>query len=271
MAERRERIPAQGDQLMSLENCWKIQKRHFLKDLLSNLVNTLWAIPYLSIRKVLEGLDKVGMEFAAGLLSKIPKSIKTEFQKEMERSIQSDFFGLRTELGERSDLAVILEHQADLKASMPGLELKVLIQEAEADIHQVVADFCTTRNGFTDLAASSGLVLVARRFFNDSSLNIIGISKRWAGQWARKDATSHFLLGPKLGKLYYQYAPAPPASSKEIFLATIYSIVILALFSTIVNILSYPVQNKLGFQKKQFQKLIQAVEDKLLLRFTVGR
>jgi len=267
LAKRREIIPVQGEELMGLKSCWHIQRHHFLKDLIWNPLNTLWAIPYLSIRKVFEVGEKLGVEIAGTLLPKIPKSVKTGFQREMERKIQVELFGLSNHPGEKSELARELEKDELLRLLLAKPEWQEAVAEAEADIRKVIADFCTTHNGFTDLAASGGVLLVAQRIFRDSSLDIFGIARRWAGKWAKDKAVSNFVFGRKLGGWFYQVVPPPAATSKQIFWATTFSLALLSLFSTAVNILSYPVQNKIGFQKKQMDGLIQAVEDKLLLRF----
>ena len=103
--------------------------------------------------------------------------------------------------------------------------------------------------------SSFGIVLAAQYFFGNKSLDIFGIGKSWAGHWSKQKAESHFILGRKIGHLFYKVAPPPPPPSNDVWFATAMAIGMLAVFSTVVSILSYPVQNTLGFQQTQLEKL----------------
>lgn len=264
---RKQDMATRWTEIVHIQNCRRIQQRHFLKDLVLNPINTLWAIPYLTVRKFIEGAEKIGIDLPDNLISMIPKSFKTGFQAEMEREIQTKVFGLP---GPESDSALEKEIESDplLTSAIPRYERQLLIDDAETDIRKAVADFCGVHNGFTDLAASLGVVWVARKFFHDGSLDVFGIGKKMAAGWAREDAVSGFFLGRSAGNFYYDLAGAPKPSSKQMFLGTAISMFLLALFSTLVNVMSYPVQSQLGFKRKQIDRLLRNVEDRVLLRFT---
>ncbi len=96
------------------------------------------------------------------------------------------------------------------------------------------------------------------------------MGRRWAAFWAREDAVKGFFLGKDLGRTFYSFVHPPPPTTPQVFMATTIGLVLLALFSTGMSALSYPTRGKLGIEKKQLEKLIQSVEDKLILRFTKG-
>ncbi|MGZ3684775.1 MAG: DUF6635 family protein [Bdellovibrionota bacterium] len=267
---RRERIPGLLSQYLSLKECAKIQTRHFAKDLACNPLNTLWAIPYMSIRKVLEIFEKLGLELARSVIPMVPRAIKTDFQREVERLIQVELFGFPTEAIERSDLAKELDSHDEIRHYLASGQGRSLLAGAEADIRKEIAQYCEMQNGFTDLAASGGTILFAQTFFGDRSLDVFAMGRRWSALWARRKAEQHFFLGKRLGHEFYKVVHAPPPTTGQIYLATAAFLALLALFSTSVNVFSYPTRALAGLEKKQLEKLLQSVEDKLLLRFTKG-
>lgn len=84
MAERRSRITPFVDRHFPLEETIAIQKRSFLSDLLCYPINTLWAIPYVFIKKTGDSLDKLGWAAAQSLVSIVPSGMKRRYQLEME-------------------------------------------------------------------------------------------------------------------------------------------------------------------------------------------
>lgn len=265
---RKQEIPKEWADIVRVENCRQIQRRHFFLDLVLTPLNTLWAIPYLTYKKFLEGAEKLGVDVPEAATSMVPKSFKTGFQREMERTLQTRLFALSGRGHPDSALERELEADPVIRAAVPKHELQVLAHQAEGDIRKAVADFCAVHNGFTDLAASVGMLWVGRKFFRDGSLDVFGFGRRIAAGWARDDAVKTFFLGEDVGDFWYGLAGAPEPSRKQRLIATALSMLLLAIFATVVNVLSYPVQSRLGFKKKQLDRLLRSVEDRVLLRFT---
>jgi hypothetical protein len=113
-------------------------------------------------------------------------------------------------------------------------------------------------------------VILSERLFHDRSLDIFAIGRKVASLWAKNDAASHFVFGKSLGKAFYKVAAAPPPTTTQVVITTGVAILLLALFSTGVAILSHPLQKKLGFRQRQLENLIQTVNDKLLVELTRG-
>ena len=265
---RRERVPAFIEKSLSLQNCAKVQARHFVKDVVLNPINTLWAIPYVAVRKVLEAGEKLGWEGANILIPAIPRSARTSFHKEMERTILVDLFGLDAVGSTKSELAHSLESRSDFKSVFDNPTWSALRAQIEGDVRACVSEYCNVQNGFNDLACSGGIVIAAQYFFGDRSLDLFAMGRRWAALWSHQRAVTKFPLGHKLGKLFYRVVPAPPPTSKEVYLATGIALGALAFFSTVVSVFGFPARNALGFQRPQIDKLIQSIEDKILLRLT---
>ena len=251
---------------LDLKECLAIQKRHLVADLVRNPINAFWAIPSLSIRKGLEVSEKLGWAKASSLLPRIPQAFRTGFQMEVEKLIAQEIFGVN-DIG-RSALARELEIDPGLKEQLGKEALDELVGLAEAELKSEIRSHCSKQNGFTDLVASTGVVLFADKTFGDSSLDVFGLGRKFASLWARKDAENGFFLGKSLGRAFYSVAPPPPPTTTQVFLTTTVAILLLALFSTAVGVLSYPVQTKLGFRRKQLDLLVESVGDKLLLKLT---
>jgi hypothetical protein len=252
---------------LTLRDCFELQKRHFAKDFLRNPINALWSIPYFSIRKICEASEKVGWDTGKSILQKVPQALKTDFQKEVEKLTASQVFGLGDSLS-ADRLACELEKESVLKQSMTERQWKDLLALARKQIQNALSESCSRQTGFSDLAATAGIFLFSELRFHDRTLDIFGIGRRVAGLWARDKAVSEFAFGKKLGKAFYGVVPAPPPSTSQIVLATAIGIAIVALFSTVVGMLSYPVQTRLGFRKKQLESLIDSLSDRLLIDLT---
>ena len=245
-----------------LKECFTIQKSHFAKDLFLNPINAILAIVFLSIRKAQEISEKLGWQGAVVFLQKFPLAVRTDFQKHMEVLISEEIFGLSTDDNSASELTCELEKQAAIKEQFD------LITLAEAETQAEIRAHFIKQNGFTDLFASFGILIIGKINFGDKSLDIFDIGKNFASRWAKSDAESHFVFGKNMGKEFYSLAKAPAPTTTQIIISTSVVILALALFSTLVSVLSYPLQKKLGFRKKQIELLVEAVGDRLLLKLS---
>lgn len=252
---------------LNFQDCLELQKRHFAKDVLRNPINALWSIPYFSIRKVCEVSEKVGWDTAKSVLQKIPQALKTDFQKEVEILTAAEVFGLGNSL-KTDRLTQELEKESVLKQSLSERQWIDFLELSRKQIRGSLSEACARQNGFSDLAATAGILLFSELRFHDRSLDIFGIGRRVAALWAHDRAVSEFAFGKKLGKAFYGVVPAPPPSTSQIVLATAIGIAVVALFSTLVGMLSYPVQTRLGFRQKQLEGLIDSVSDRLLVDMT---
>ena len=247
LRERKASISSFLKQHLGNEECMRIQKSHLLKDLIRNPINVFWAIPYFAIKKTLEVSEKMGFDRAKTFLSRIPRSLKTDYQKEIERLIMVELFEL-DQLEEKLDPVCA----KDLK--------KTILQEIELEVGQ----YCTRQNELSDLLASGIIVLLSHLTFGDKSLDLFGLGSKIAGKWAYKKAASNFFLGESLGKSFYSYAPPEP-TDKHVFLFTSLVLIVFAVMTTLIGVLSFPTQKRFGVTARQLAHLVDLIDDRLLL------
>src|SRR3989344_7531187 len=68
----------------SFKKVWHIQKRHLLHDLWKLPLNSLWAIPYLGLKKMADTLDKAGWSSLLHWVEPLPTGFKTSLQDYFE-------------------------------------------------------------------------------------------------------------------------------------------------------------------------------------------
>ncbi|MBC7537283.1 MAG: hypothetical protein H7281_00560 [Bacteriovorax sp.] len=261
--ELKKNIPIYLKDHLVLSHCLRLQTKHIAKDFFRNPINVLWAIPYFSIRKILEFAEKMGSAWAKIAILKIPKILRTDYQKEIEQSILNEVFGFSKNNLAPSHFEQMLRAHSKLQKISP-IELKNIILIVERDIKSEVTLQFTKQQEITSLAASAAVIFIAHKRFGSNSLDIFGIGKEIATIYAKNEAVSHFVFGRTLGRAYYKYAPPTP-TSKQVLIATVASIIIFSLLASVIGVLSYPVQNKLGLCRKQLQSLLDSTYDKVIV------
>lgn len=245
--ERKSRISLFLGEHLDQKECLKIQKEHLVKDLIKNPVNVMWAMPYFSIRKALEISEKLGFEKAGTLLKKVPRSLKTSYQKEIEQLVMEELFeisALETRLREACDTDTARAVVNDIKLS--------------------ISQYCEKQNELSDLIASGLIVLMAQFTFGDKTLDLFGIGSKIASKYAHKKAAQNFFLGESVGDIFYKYSPPAP-NEKYIFLFTTMVLLFFALMTTVISVFSFPVQKRFGITEKQLNGLVESIHDRVLL------
>ena len=248
LSEKTLRIPLFLKDHMDNSECLKIQKKYILQDLIRNPINVFWAIPYFSIKRVLETAEKLGVEKASALIKKIPKSLKTDYQKDIERLLTDELF----ELG---------DFELKLRETCSPALSKDLLQEIRSEISL----YCAKQNEVTDLVASGLIVLLSHFTFGDKSLDLFGLGNKIAKKWAYEKASSEFFLGEGLGKVFYRYSPPTP-TEKNVYLFTSLVLIGFAVLTTIISVFSIPTQKRFGITSRQLHQLIDTINDRLILK-----
>lgn len=137
-------IPLYLKDHLILSYCSRVQLKHLAKDFFRNPINVLWAIPYFSIRKSLEIAEKTGSLWAKIVLLKIPKALRTDYQKEIERSILKEVFGFSRNKSISSPFESRLNNHPKLQNMTPE-NLKKIVSLVENDIRAEVSLQCTKR------------------------------------------------------------------------------------------------------------------------------
>lgn len=262
----RDRVSPFVEREFSLREAVARQRASLFADLLCYPLNALWAVPYLTTRKVIESLDKVGWSVLTPLFDRVPSGIKTRYQREVERKIYQE----------------VLEWPYDLEAAQPGTHALVDALSAHqsltalaraiasgrpaAGAHQevcrLVDGYSSGRMMVSDLAGSAGTVAVGWMLFKDGTLGLFGIGERLARERAREAAASHFAFGKGLGTTWYRLFPPEP-SRTDVAMATVLIGAIITVLCLVAGVASDPLGKAVGFQKRKLHSLVDDLEHRL--------
>lgn len=264
--ERRSRIEPFVDRHFSLHDTILIQKRSLLIDLLCYPINTLWAIPYLFVKKTGESLCKLGWAPAGRLVSAVPSGMKRRYQKEIESSIRNEILEWPINWGAEADhrdaLLQMLKREERVAPLLASPEFSSRLDEAVADINRLITSYGTNRTVASDLAGSFLTLVAGWLMFGDHSLGIEGIGERLASKRATERAASSFILGSGFGSMFYSVFPPKP-SMWEIVLATAAVGILLTICGMMIGVFADPVMKRLGLQQCQLHALLDDIEDRL--------
>jgi hypothetical protein len=263
----RSRVNAFSEQHFSLKETIGIQKKHFLSDILLNPINSLWAIPYLTLKKVFETLDKMGWGHLTSFFDRVPSNLKTRYQKDIEWIIATELLEWPYDNGvqhsEKHGLWEEFENDPAIRKLIASGKLSrdhLLSVDLKAELNK----FSASRALVGDLAGSAGSLAMGWIFFNDRNLGVGGLGDRIARKMAHDNASSHFLFGKKMGATFYNLFPPQPTKG-QIIIATVAVGLLLTAFSLVTSVLSDPVRKNLGLQKRKMDSLIDDLEKILIL------
>jgi hypothetical protein len=266
IADRRGRIGPFVDRHFSLQDTIVIQKRSFLIDLLCYPINTLWAIPYVFVKKTGESLGKLGWETASRLLSVVPSGMKRRYQKEIERSIRHEILEWPSDQFARTEsphaLLQLLKSDERVAPLLAMPEFSGRLDLAVADINRLIESYGANRTLASDLAGSFLTLATGWLMFGDHSLGIEGIGERIASRRAKEKAASSFILGSGLGSVFYSVFPPKP-SLWEIVLATAAVGLLLTICGMMIGVLADPIMKRLGLHQRQLHALLDDIEERL--------
>lgn len=246
--DRKKRVDDFIHRHFSIQETLEIQKKTFSLDLLFNPLNALWSIPYLSLKKTVETLDKLGWTNLTATMEKIPSGIKTGYQKRIETLIATE---------------LIDHHALILELRKHGLKLNE--KHIEAMIKKEIDKYSCGQNLITDLSGTVMTLLMGWYFFGDKTLGVFDIGNRLARKMANDKAASGFVFGEKLGSAFYNVFPVAPTQT-QIYLTTLGVGVLLTALSLITATLSDPLRKNLGLHQKNLNNLIDNLEEKLFLQ-----
>ena len=266
IAERRSRIRPFVDRQFSLEHTFALQKQSLCSDLLCYPINTMWAIPYMVLRKTGESLGKLGWTTAHSLLSHVPSGMKRRYQIEIETSVRNEILewpiGWRSKADNRHALLQILESEERVAPLLASAEFAGRLDQAVTDINRLIESYGANRTVASDLAGSFLTLSAGWVMFGDHSLGIDGIGERLASKRAKDNAASSFFLGSGLGSMFYSVFPPKP-SLGEVMLATAAVGLLLTLCGIIFGVFADPVLKRLGLHQRQLDALLDDIEDRL--------
>lgn len=245
----RARLEPFTSQQFSWQGALRMRRTALTQDLLIAPVNVLLALPAVLARKTITFFERGGFTGIATFLERIPVGVKTGYQREVERQVWSELFGLGSRVKTPS------ERDAALSRIIHHSEKR---HEFHTLMEKELNEFFNRRAYISDVISSVTTWLVAWSLYRDSSLGIWDIGRKLANGFAKKKAASNFFLGEGIGNAFYSVVPVEP-STGQIFWASIATLLFLTAIAVIVSYLSEPIQHGLGIQKRQLNLLLDSL------------
>ena len=266
IAECRGRVDGFVERHFSLQETIALQKQSLVSDLLCHPINALWAIPSLFVKKLIEIPVKVGWRSGADLITRLPRGLKTRYQREIERLIATELLEWPCTMGDRQAsqnglLDCIKQHEQVAPLLASGALSDEALKDL-SDIPHLIAEHAASRALVFDTTATVLTLMTGWLFFGDHSLGISGIGDQIARNRAKDRAASTFMFGSSLGSAFYSVFPPKP-SFWQVVGATLTVGLFVTAMSLLVGMLSDPCLKRVGLQHTQLTSLIDAVEDHL--------
>ncbi|MGE0816965.1 MAG: DUF6635 family protein, partial [Vicinamibacterales bacterium] len=217
------------------------------------------AVAFVTLRRICQGLDHLGVTQAAVVLRRVPARIRTGYQRRIEDAIAQELLewgpvdagalpeGLLRELSRDADVW----RATRLGGSRAGRPLAALLD-----------GFSAARALVSDLAGGA-LTLAAGWFaFGSTSLGVFGLADRMARASARSRAAGRFFLGSRAGSVFYGVFP-PDASPLETLLMLALVGLALALGTLVCALLIEPLRRWLGLHHRRLGVLVDSLEREL--------
>ncbi|MGE5084697.1 MAG: DUF6635 family protein [Bacillota bacterium] len=244
----------------SLQETWQLQKSTVALDIVFYPLNTLWSIPYLTIKKTVEIIDKLGWASINSSLNYIPSGFKTRYQKRTEDLITKNLISTSA----AKDLLQAIDQSARISNSMSPTALNDLEYKISALIKKEIDNHTSSQILVTDLITSAATLLAGKWLFGDSNLSIMGMGSKMARKFANEKASERFFLGKHAGSVFYKAFTVAPTKT-QIYIATASIGLLLTVFSLAAAVLSDPLRKRLGLHQKKLNALMDSLEEKIFL------
>lgn len=265
VAERRASLQSFARAEFSVRSTLIRVQRTARKDLLRHPVNLLCAVVALTTRKAASLADKLGFDWLARLLFRVPLPLSTDYQVEVQAAVVGRWLGLVDEANPLRALFAADPRIIQASAKYPELTTRLAgTDRLKQKLRGPLISYVENRTTLLDLAASSVSLGAASWVFGDSGLSPAQMVNRLAGRHANEQAASHFFLGKSAGKVFHNLFPVEP-TSWEIVLSSLVIFMGLSAMTIAVVLLTDPLLLRLRSSEQQLLKLLEAFSQKLLL------
>ncbi|WP_413577889.1 DUF6635 family protein [Bdellovibrio sp. HCB290] len=247
------------DRHFSLAEAFDIQKQSVFWDLVYYPLNTLWSLPYLTIKKIAETLDKVGWSHGNSIVKKLPSGFKTRYQRATEKILLDEFLG-----NSHGTVFVSLQERLGLDARLSKTDIEIMKRKTLDIYREEVDKFTSAQVLVTDLIATAITLLVGKFYFNDGGLGVAGMGGKIAKKMANESAADQFVFGKKAGSVFYNIFPVAPTQT-QVFAATIGVGLLLTIVSIGAAIFSDPIRKSVGIQSYKLNALLVSLEQNLYM------
>ena len=266
-SKRREQVDPFCLKYYAWKGTLKIHAETIREDLATNPLNTLWSVPFVALKSSCDWARKLGWSAPNQWLGVVPSQLKTGSQKRVEWLLLTELLQLPFDLGvlkSRQDALAEEFHQHPRLAPLRNdPEWKSLFLTDPRLWKKELAADSADRSSAADLASTATTLLTGWYLFGSTSMGIFDMGDRYAHRMARKEAVSHFFLGPKMGSVYYNFFPKNPTHT-QVLIATVLLMAAVAAFSVVIHALIDPIHQMMGLHQKRLNHFIDALEERLL-------
>ena len=245
----------------------KVHSEAIKEDLATNPLNALWSVPFVALKSTCDWARKLGWSTPNRWVGLLPAQLKTGSQKRIEWLLLTELLELPFDLGvlkSRQDaLAEEFHKHPRLAPLKDDPRWKPLFTTDPGLWKKELAADSAERSAAADLASTATTLMTGWVLFGKASLGIFDMGTRYAHQMARRDAVSHFALGPKIGSIYYRFVPTNPTHT-QVILATALLMAAVAAFSVVIHALIDPIHQMMGLHERRLNHFIDALEERLL-------
>lgn len=235
------------------------------KDVWRHPINMLLAVASLTIRKAASLADKLGFEWLARTLFKVPLPLSTDYQSQVQQAVVASWLGLADEANPLRAMLSSDPRIQDALVTYPHLTTALCgTDKLRKQLRLPLIGYVENRTTLIDLGSSGSTLLAASIVFGDSGLSPSQMVSRLAGNRANDQAASGFFLGRGAGKVFHKLFPVEP-TSWEILLSSMVIFLGLSLLTIAVVLLTDPLLAKLGSHQRQLEKLLDSFTARLLL------
>ncbi|MFV0408349.1 MAG: DUF6635 family protein [Paracoccus sp. (in: a-proteobacteria)] len=151
--------------------------------------------------------------------------------------------------------------EADLAAFMLRLDRKGLGPAAPPDtIRHEIAAYAETRNAVADIATSILVLITGFLLFHRATPGVISLTAPLAEMQAHSTAVQDFLLGQRMGRVWYWAFPVDLAVWQVIATGVVLSMGA-ALVTTFSGLIADPVQLILGMHQRRLARLLKRLDN----------
>lgn len=247
-SDRRLQVDSFVEKHFSMNGTLAIHRRTVGFDLVRHVFNAYFAVPCLAVKRTVSWFETLGMDRVAHFLNLVPSGLRTDYQKEVERLVARELFEIPDGKSQTHN---------ELQSLFSPQVLRSLIQPD-------LLAYSSRRSGITEMAGSAVTLLAAYYWFHNTSLGPFEMGRKLASMRAHKKAVKGFILGKKIGSIFYKTFPIAP-SKGEVMMATALVVFILSALTLLTVVLSDPVQHRMGIHRTQLLKLLDSIESKMVL------
>ena len=267
-AQRRARLPEFLERTYSIKGAAGLNACAFGHDLWRGPLNVALAGPDFALKATESVLSRLPL--LSGKVELPNLHLKTDVARELEWRIHTDLLELPFEQpcsGRKSSRDAL----GEIILSDPRLDAiwhpvladhvnKAHDPELRKVLHEAIETYQSSRAATGEIVNLGLSLTIGALITHQLTPGALTLAPSVAQATAEKIAIANFTLGPTLGSLWYQFAPAPAsvlasASASGIVLGVIAGLVSLSGF--VVD----PLQHKLGIHNRRLSRMIDALED----------